>query len=188
MCLHFVKMGKGKKCKKRLQMVRQLFPKVIQIESWQRQTSNIDLLTSNSYQNHDHRFLSFNNTLGVNHNQNLTDELKLCSKVINSFSYNQILLKRKHWQSTSEIPESEKGVDFQYAKMPYWQNVCLIWSKGMQNKSSILSRWKSIIPRRLLPLPPPLTPCSGSVPSQGVSDHLIEFQNMNKPILFKGGE
>lgn len=111
-------------------MVRQLFPKVIQIESWQRQTSNIDLLTSNSYQNHDHRFLSFNNTLGVNHNQNLTDELKLCSKVINSFSYNQILLKRKHWQSTSEIPESEKGVDFQYAlKMPYWQNVCLIWPK-----------------------------------------------------------
>ena len=130
-CLHFVKMRKEKKkCKKRLQMVRQLFPKVIQIESWQRQTSNIDLLTSNSYQNHDHCFLSFNNTLGVNHNQNLTDELKLCSKVIHSFSYNQILLKRIHWQSTPEIPESEKGVDFQYAlKMPYWQNVCLIWPK-----------------------------------------------------------
>ena len=91
-------------------MVRQLFPKVIQIESWQRQTSNIDLLTSNSYQNHDHCFLSFNNTLGVNHNQNLTDELKLCSKVIHSFSYNQILLKRKHWQSTPEIPESENNL------------------------------------------------------------------------------
>ena len=75
--------GKGKKCKKRLQMVRHLFPKVIQIEGWQRQISNIDLLTSNSHQKHDYCFLSFNNTLGVNYNQNLTDELKLCSKVIN---------------------------------------------------------------------------------------------------------
>ena len=46
-------------------MVRQLLPKVIQIESWQRQISNIDL-TSNSYQKHDHCFLSFNNTVGVN--------------------------------------------------------------------------------------------------------------------------
>lgn len=64
MYFHFVKMGKEKKCKKRLQMVRQLFPKVIQIESWQRQISNIDL-TSNSYQKRDHCFLSFNNTLGV---------------------------------------------------------------------------------------------------------------------------
>lgn len=64
-------------------MVRHLFPKVIQIESWQRQISNIDLLTSNSHQKHDYYFLSLNNTLGVNYNQNLTDELKLFSKVIN---------------------------------------------------------------------------------------------------------
>ena len=50
----------------------------------------------------------------------------------------------------------------------------------MQNKSSILSRWKSTIPRWPLPAPT-IDSCSGSVPSQGVSDHFIEFQNINKP-------